>query len=399
MRTGDTGPMTASVKTFRGLHNTGSPLRLPSGALTVADNINITDTGAIERRSGYERATTMALSGAFATEDGSRLYVVDAGVLQAVHADHTSTTLMSGLGTGPVQWAQFNDRVLFCTNQASGIINPDHEVLPWAWPMPEMPTLSAGTGALDAGQYAVSLTHVLDDGRETGASPAVHIDLPAGSALQVSGIVQRPGMRVRVYVCPANGAVFQRAGDVTGAAFTWDASANSLGAELATDFMEPLPGADVLAVWRGRVCAALHMPQQDQSVVFSSEPLAPHLFKVAANFFMVPGTVTMLAPHDSGLIVGTDKAIHAYNGDQIARLADYGVVPGSPWAATEGRILFWTTRGVCQFPEFQNLTQKAVSLTPGVRSGVCVVDDGGQSRLVVAVQKGGAAFNPRPQRT
>ena len=83
----------------------GSPLRLPSGALTVADNINITDTGAIERRSGYERATTMALSGAFATEDSSRLYVVDAGVLQAVHADHTSTTLMSGLGTGPVQWA------------------------------------------------------------------------------------------------------------------------------------------------------------------------------------------------------------------------------------------------------------------------------------------------------
>lgn len=391
--------MLPSIKSFRGIHNTGSPLRLPLGALTVADNINITDTGAMERRSGYERATTMALSGAFATEDGSRLYVVDGGTLKAIHADASETVLVGGLGSGPVQWAQFNAQVLFCTESASGIVNPDHEVLPWAWPMPDTPSLSIGTGALDAGQYAVALTHVLDDGRETGACPAVHIDLPTGSALQVSGIVQRPGMRVRLYVCPANSTVFQCAGDVTGTAVTWNASANALGTELATDFMEPLPGAQVLTVWRGRACVALHMPQQDQSVVFASEPLAPHLFKLAANFFMVPGRVTMLASHESALVVGTDRAIHAYNGDQITKLAEYGVVPGSPCAATDGRLLFWTKRGVCQFPEFQNLTERAVSLPPGVQAGACVVHDGGQKRLVITLQKGGVAFNQRPERT
>ena len=75
------------ITQFKGLHNKGPSLRLPSGALTVADNVNVLDTGAIEVRSGYERATTMTLSGAFATEDESRLYVVDSGVLKVVHPD------------------------------------------------------------------------------------------------------------------------------------------------------------------------------------------------------------------------------------------------------------------------------------------------------------------------
>lgn len=380
---------------FKGLHNKGPSLRLPPGSLTVANNVNVLDTGAIEVRAGYERATTMTLSGAFATEDESRLYVVDAGVLKVVHPDMSSTDLAQ-VGPGEVLWAQLNEQVLFATASSSGIIHHDHQVFPWAWDVPAMPMLQAVSGHMDAGQYGVLLVHVLPDGRTTGAGLEQYIELQAGQGLHITAPQPPTGIRQLAYVCPANSTVYQLAGELRAGSLTWDASANALGRELTKFALDPLPqGAVAIAVWRSRACVAVLMEQQAQSVVFSSEPMAPHLFDMA-EFFMVPGKVTMLAAHPSALLVGTESAIYAYGADGVlAKLADYGVVPGSPHALDGARLLFWSKRGVCQFPEFKCLTDRAVSVAPGVRAGACVVQDNGQSRLVVALQKGGEAHNPR----
>ena len=380
---------------FKGLHNKGPSLRLPPGSLTVADNVNVLDTGAIEVRAGYERATTMTLSGAFATEDESRLYVVDAGVLKAVHPDMSSTPL-ADVGPGQVLWAQFNEQVLFSTASASGIIDPDNAVLPWAWDVPATPMLRAVSGRMDAGQYGVLLVHVLPDGRTTGAGLEQYIELQEGQGLHITAPQPQAGIRQLAYVCPANSTVYQLAGELRAGSLIWDASANALGRELNKFAFDPLPqGAVAMAVWRGRACVAVLMEQQAQSVVFSSEPMAPHLFDMT-QFFMVPGKVTMLAAHPGALVVGTESAIYAYGADGVlVKLADYGVVPGSPHANDGARLLFWSKRGVCQFPEFRCLTDRAVSVAPGVRAGACVVQDNGQSRLVVALQKGGEAHNLR----
>ena len=44
------------ITNFKGLHNKGPSLRLPSGALAVADNVNVLDTGALQVRAASAEA-------------------------------------------------------------------------------------------------------------------------------------------------------------------------------------------------------------------------------------------------------------------------------------------------------------------------------------------------------
>jgi hypothetical protein len=158
-------------------------------------------------------------------------------------------------------------------------------------------------------------------------------------------------------------------------------------------------GADVVQFWKGRMYAAQYFPSDDQTVVWFSEPLGYHIFNNDSNFFTVPGRVRMLAPTPDALIVGTDSRISAYDEKSLTALAQYGVVPGQHWCLDEQpdgskRTLFWSTRGLCAALPFSNLTERQVSVAPGVSAGGTIVRHGGQKRYVVALQQGGAAFNP-----
>jgi hypothetical protein len=94
------------------------------------------------------------------------------------------------------------------------------------------------------------------------------------------------------------------------------------------------------------------------------------------------------------LIIGTDSAIQSLDGAGLTDLAPYGVVPGQHWSDDDGRILFWSARGLCAALPFANLTDKQVSVAPGVAAGGALVHQGGQKRYLVAIEQGGQAFNP-----
>ena len=152
-------------------------------------------------------------------------------------------------------------------------------------------------------------------------------------------------------------------------------------------------GATVIQFWAGRIHAAQYFAAENQTVVWISQPLGYHLFALDSDFFLVPGEVTMLAPHASALVVGTDVEMYAYNAESIVKLADYGVVPGQHWATDEERILFWSKRGLCAALPFANLTDSRVSVAPGLKAGGAVVLDQGRKRYVAALQVGGSPFN------
>jgi hypothetical protein len=162
-----------------------------------------------------------------------------------------------------------------------------------------------------------------------------------------------------------------------------------------TVLYDTLPlGADVIQFWRGVMYAAQYFPSEDQTVVWFSEPMGYHLFNLDSNFFMVPGQVLMLAPTKESLIVGTNNRIYATDAKSLEVLAEYGVIPGQHWDKDgEDRTLFWSTRGVCAAKPFENLTERQVSVAPGVRAGGCVMRSGGQKRYVVALQQGNSASN------
>lgn len=384
----------SAIKFFRGLNNVTDPLRLDASWLAQADNINISDTGGVTKRDGYSRALACTPSGLYSTLDFSRMYVVDNGVLKSVTGQGATVTLQTGLSDAPMHWTEINDQVYFNNGVDRGIIGADNTVLPWSWPVPDTPVLAAVTGSLPAGQYQVRFTYTLPDGRTTGAGDANDIVLGESSALQISGVPQIEGLRTNVYIAPADSSVYQYAGSPNSAAMVWNSSVDSLGADLQTALFDPLPlGTDVVQAWRGRMYAAMYIPDKDQSVIWASQPLGFHLFDLDDDFIMVPGRVLMLAHHKDALIIGTGERIYAYAGQKLDQLAAYGVVPGFHWTDDVTRTLFWTRRGLCSVLPFTNLTENQVSVAPGAEAGGTIVQTGGQKRYLVAIKQGGSAFN------
>lgn len=298
------------VSSFRGLNNVTDPLRLGLSWLAQADNVDITNTGAIKKRAGYSKVLAGAMTGAYSTLDASRMYVVDGGTLKALTGPTAAVPLLAVVNSALMHFTEVNDQVFFSNGIDSGIIQPDNEILPWR------------------------------------DSPLHDIEF-----LNAAG-------------------------------------------ETVNALLDPLPlDVGVIQHWRGRIYAAQYFPEADQSAVWFSEPLGYHLFNLDTSFFLLPGRVTMLAPHDSALIIGTDKQILAYPGDKLTLLAPYGVVPGQHWAEDDGRILFWSLRGLCAALPFTNLTVGQVSVAPGISAGGTLVLRDGRKRYLVALQKGGASFN------
>ena len=295
-----------NISAFRGLCNVTDAMRLGLGSLTQADNINITDTGAITKRDGYALSKSGAYKSVYTTLNFQRMYLVDGLVLKTFDG----AVICNLTSSSPMHWTEVNEQVFFNNGSDDGIINPDNEVLPWR-------------------------ASVLDDLKFLAADGTERDNL-----------------------------------------------------------FDPLPlTSTVIQHWRGRIYAAMYMPAENQTVVWFSQALGYHLFNLDSDFFMVPGEVTMLAPHDSTLIVGAGDAIYAYTGDKLSELADYGVVPGKHWAADDNRTLFWTLRGLCAAVPFVNLTEKSVSVAPGVLAGGTIVRSGGQRRYLTVLQQGGTAFN------
>jgi len=301
-----------SVDSFRGLNNVVDPLRLDLDWLVQADNVDITDTGALRRRAGYTLAQAGAFTGAYNTIALDRLYLVDAGVLKVMAT--TPVALKTLASTAPMYWCEVNGRVFFNNGVDSGILEPDNTLTPWR-------------------------ESTLRDTEFLGAD---------GLALSA--------------------------------------------------LLYPLPlGTDVIQAWGGSIYAAQFLHNPTQTIIWRSQPLGYHLFRLDTDFIMVSGRVLMMAPHDDGLLIGTDDAIYSYDGTKLEVLAEYGVVPGWCWALDDedSSIFIWTQRGMCRALPFENLTSGHVSVAPGVQAGAAVIARGGQKQFVVALHAGGTAFNQR----
>jgi hypothetical protein len=387
-----------SITRFKGLNNVADPLRLNLGWLAVADNVDISNTAALETRRGYTKRVNANATGAFNTSDFRKVYVVADGAIKRLTPGGSLVQIVSLSSTARMHWAEVNKQVYFNNGADSGVISEDDRVVAWRWPEPVAPGVSGVSGTLPAGTYQACCTFLLPDGRETGAGAASAVVLPEGSALQVTDIPQVAGLTTLVYIAPANSDVFQLYGSVSGSSLVWSSTPDTLGTNLATAFLDPLPvGTDVIQHWRGQMYASQYLPQANQTAIWLSEPLGFHLFNLNSGYFLVPGQVLALAPTESDLIVGTDVGIYAYNGERLEHLAPYGVVPGWSWTWDEDskKLMLWTTRGVCRAMPFENLTQEYVSVPPGRQAGVALVRADGHKKFVANLVAGGTAFNQR----
>lgn len=379
---------------FKGLNNVTDPLRLPPAWQTQADNVDITAQGVIQRARGFAHATTnFAITGAYATEDFARLYVVDQGELRQYDANLGYVVRKSGLASDPMHFAEIAGQVFYANGSDYGVIAPDGGVRAWGIAPPGAALARLATGVLRAGVYRITCTLTDATGLESGNGDVVSIAVPDDAQIQLH-VPQVAGFATSVYVTQCDGTVFFLLAANAGADVSYNCTPDALGTELRFWLKDP-PRGSMPAPFAGRMYLAEAYPQHDLTMLWPSQPLQYHHFDYSSDGIAIPGTVLMPRACDSALIVGTERALWAWDGTRLTQLADYGVVPGFHASRVGPDLYFWTTRGLCKALPFVNLTEHQISVAPGVAAGATVMERDGQRRYLVALQKGGSAFNAR----
>lgn len=393
------------LKGFEGLNNKVDPMRgIPGsqgvapktwGLLKQADNIDLTDSGGAVVRDGYVAFLVgTRITGAFSTFDYSRLFIIDNGVLKRVNADGSIVQLATGV-TGTPHWAELND-VVYLSCDVKLEIHPGDKVLPWGVPTPAGGHLTQSSGRLEPGNYRVCFTFIDQEGKEGGASPFIETHVSDG-ALVINDIPRQEGYHTLIYLS-GKSPVFHFMVAVSSAfegAYTY--TGYPLGRELTNQFLDQPPaGATYIAGFKGQLYAAEHLPDANATAIWYSEPLGYHLFNYNDSYFMVPGKVVQMGANDDALMLSTEDRTFLYDQNGLSQVAEYGSVPGQHTdLGPDGKLYFWTKRGLCRIAPFENLTESDVSVAPGVRAAGGVVQRHGYKQFVVALQSGGSPFNKR----
>ena len=133
----------------------------------------------------------------------------------------------------------------------------------------------------------------------------------------------------------------------------------------------PPPFGDVVGVRRSQIVIGAYESSKDRSVLYYSQPDAPHEFRLDSDYAIVAGRVTLLAGLPQGMIVGTDRAIFADTLEQpMQKLADFGVRLGSSFMDDKGLVYLWTDRGLCRALPFEMMTDAV--LAPTIRQNAAV---------------------------
>jgi hypothetical protein len=244
-----------------GVNNTSREHEMPRDevgnqlALREADNVDFSVEGKPRRRDGY------ALVGSGGHSAWSDDYLpfglqVAGDALTAVFEDDSEESLVPGLAAGlPVSYARINDAVCWTNGVQSGQVTQGLEARPWACPNPPGPPMieAAGNGALDAGQYQVTLTFLDAWGRESGAPRARPVNVAANGRILLTAIPQPPaGGRVRIYATSADDSILRAAATLDAGVTEFELAQPPQGRRCDTLGLVPLPPGQLVAYGNGR---------------------------------------------------------------------------------------------------------------------------------------------------
>ena len=372
---------TLSVEQWGGIKNRTDAQKVGLSGFTQADNVNIDGSGhVLFTRDGQTSINATPYLGAYATFDKTRCYAMTAaGELE--NWSGNAYTLQAGF-IGYPYWCQIADVVFVGNEHQTWRIGPDHTVSLNALVQPAPPLLTAVVGGLPAGQYRFVQVGVVG-GRESAPSVESIITVDGTQDIQVTGITGQ-----RLYVAPADSRIFGWWTDTTATTLVYTQSAELLGEELQTLNLRPMPLGKCLAVYQGRLHAAVYEARTNQTALYRSLPqwwdLTTQGERGLIDFTMIPGEIRAMAGHAHGLLIATDRQLFALADDVLVKLADYGVAPGQAIAIDQtGQLWIWTQRGLCTAFPFAEVTVDRHAPPTADWVGSVVVRQDGDYRFVV----------------
>jgi len=186
-------------------NDAGAPI-----ALREAVNVSLHNDGSPFRRPGQTQRVTGKAHSLFAFHDWL-LSVVDGelrGYRQGSDGSLTQDAVLATVGDRFCTFASDDFSTWWSNGVTGGRIAEDLSVHPFWVDTPAPVTLSSTSGSLAKGRYEVSLTAIDADGRESGASGAVGIQVQTGQGIAVALPAAPVGaVRWRLYVTPPDGEV------------------------------------------------------------------------------------------------------------------------------------------------------------------------------------------------
>ncbi len=320
---------------FTGINNVLPGHRKDKGALEVATNVNIGLTDEITRRNGYGEASPLCHKNLHPSL-GYMLATVG-GVLTAIWPNGDRHVIHPALGFSRVRYCNLPDgRTTFSNGLIHGMTN-GLALQDWTIPAPE----SAGSvspihGALFPGSYRMFLTYRrLSDRVEGPALDAGVIAVGLGG-LHIDGLPTWGGCELCVYLSGEGGEGGYFAGSTTGSTFDFAGANDSLVVPCRTLETFATPVGTHTAYWRGRVLVAVG------KVLWATAPGSMHLV-AWRDFRQFSSPITMVAPGDGGIYVGTETELVFLAGERFDQavfrsVATGFVVPGSGVVAPGERV-------------------------------------------------------------
>lgn len=256
-----------------GVNNVAKENELPTNeegipvALRVARNVDIGNAGWPQRRSGYiNRITAGRAHSLFNAFDDAYLLAVVDGDLRAYDPDlGLHGTVRASVGDRYATAVQAPDEVYWSNGLTIRRFDGDLTDAPAWLDTPPAPVVTASAaGGLAAGSYEVALTWRDARGRESGASPAAVVDVPANGGITLSGLpaAAEGAVQLRVYVSPPDNGledgetVLMHVVDLPAGQPMYLVGAHTPGRACETQWLRPLPPCDILRFWNGRLLAA-----------------------------------------------------------------------------------------------------------------------------------------------
>lgn len=379
---------TTPIGPFVGINN-----RLPDHQLAVVErgrkagdylrnavNVDLTAAGTLQRRKG----STLAVPGTRCHSlwsDGEQAFYVDGTDLKRFTGEVVATGLAYGR---PVS---------FCKAPTGDVIWTDGVRLeaigkgPVAVPTPNpAPAVTAsGGGALPAGYYQVAITAVAADGRESGSTWPVQVQVQDSGRIEVSGL---PGTLVNIYVSPLNGDTLYLTASTTASSYIIPVM-GAQGAQCPTLNLRPLPAGRFVREYHGRLMVA------DASGLYYSEPWAYGLYNPLRGYVPLAG-ITLLEPGQTGVYVATaDKTfwLSGLDVDQVERVSEllpYGAVEGSAAHLGNSNDIAWfSSRGLVigtQDGQVKNMQEENVAVGAAQAGATLYREQDGMRQLVSSLR-------------
>lgn len=349
-----------AITEFKGLNDRVDHLGVDPGTLTAVQNMMLTDSSGLKTRDGFvlEDATGGT---AFFTRSGKRAFVASGGTIYELLSATEKRQITSGL-SGQIHFAEMGDQILVRTPTTVGVIQQAYHQAPESRVglSIHLETLPETRVGVVPGRYnAVSIPR---EGKILGpAGPIVTAVVPPTSPYEVTTIMGEEGL---LYMTGANSDLFYPVASGAGTSYRHREGAKLGGAPLDPMFFEgtawPRTGESFIAFLDGRVWITGYEGSDNITYLYPSYPFQLGICDLS-RYAPITGRVGLFAEIGGNILIGTDTAIYAFDGKRLNKLADTGVPTHTSYGYTpDGKIWFWTDRGMARYPELEFVTEDAV---------------------------------------